>query len=221
MIKRICIVTLFFLITKYTFSQIKAEKLDSLKTILTGVYNSDQQDRLQIADMQKLVKTNSDEYKKLVLKMRSADSVNLSIVTDILDRYGYLGKDEIGVFESQALFLVLQHADLPMQEKYLPMIRKAVLDKKTYPSNLALMEDRVALRQGKKQIYGSQLWINNETGKKYVRPIEDPENVNKRRQEVGLEPMEEYLKNSFQMEWNLQEYYEALPELEKLQKNKK
>ncbi len=36
----------------------------------------------------------------------------------------------------------LQHADLPTQEKYLPMIRQAEKDGKTLSSNLALLEDR-------------------------------------------------------------------------------
>lgn len=62
-------------------------------------------------------------------------------------------------------------------------------------SQLALLEDRVALGQGKKQMYGSQIHRNNQTGKYFVAPIEDESNVNKRRASVGLEPLEEYVKH--------------------------
>jgi hypothetical protein len=51
--------------------------------------------------------------------------------------------------------MVIQHADLPMQERYLPMIRKAERDGEILSSNLAIMEDRIAMRHGEKQIYGS------------------------------------------------------------------
>ena len=52
----------------------------------------------------------------------------------------------------------------------------------------ALMKDRILMDDGKPQIYGTQ-WHN---GKLYK--LESPENVNKRRKEMGLEPLEQYLK---------------------------
>ncbi len=49
-----------------------------------------------------------------------------------------------------------------------------------------------------KQIYGSQIHRDQKTGKYFVAPIEDEQNVNKRRAAVGLEPLEEYAK-----QWNI------------------
>jgi hypothetical protein len=65
-------------------------------------------------------------------------------------------------------------------------------------SELALLEDGVAIRQGRKQIYGSQITRNDQTGKYSISPIEDEPNVNKRRAAVGLVPLEEYAKR-----WNI------------------
>jgi outer membrane protein OmpA-like peptidoglycan-associated protein len=73
------------------------------------------------------------------------------------------------------------------------MMRDAVKNGKADPSQLALLEDRVALGQGKKQIYGSQIIKDPVTGKDTIAPIEDFANVDKRRAEVGLEPLEEYV----------------------------
>lgn len=93
---------------------------------------------------------------------------------------------------------VIQHSDLETREKYLPMLREAVKNGKALSMHLALLEDRVALGQGKKQIYGSQIHRDQKTGQWFVAPIEDEKNVNTRRASVGLEPLEVYLKH-----WNI------------------
>ena len=62
------------------------------------------------------------------------------------------------------------------------------------PQNLALLEDRVLVSQGKEQIYGSQLRQNQSSGKYEFYPIEDEPKVNIRRASVGLNSLEEYAK---------------------------
>jgi hypothetical protein len=49
------------------------------------------------------------------------------------------------------------------------------------------------MREGKKQIYGSQLQQNDKGAWEFY-PIEDEPNVDKRRQAVGLPPLSEYAK---------------------------
>ena len=73
-------------------------------------------------------------------------------------------------------------------------MREAVKNGKAQASHLALLEDRVALGQGKKQIYGSQIHRDPATGKFFVAPIEDEPHVNQRRAAVGLDPLEVYVK---------------------------
>jgi hypothetical protein len=57
-------------------------------------------------------------------------------------------------------------------------------------TDLAYLTDRVLLVEGKKQIYGTQ--FNFSDGKWEPRPLEDPTSVDKRRAEVGLQPLAEY-----------------------------
>jgi len=144
------------------------------------------------------------------------DSINLIKVTRILDEKGWVGKDKVGG-ANQTLFLVIQHSDLKTQEKYLPMMREAVKKGDASAGNLALLEDRILLRQGKKQVYGSQIYWNEKTNKLYIAPLEDPDNVDKRRAEAGLESIADYAKNC-NIIWNLEEYKKQLPELELLNK---
>jgi hypothetical protein len=118
--------------------------------------------------------------------------LNLIAVSKILDEKGWLGVDEVGETGNSTLFLVIQHADLETQLKYLPMMRKAAKEGKAELSSLALLEDRVALRQGKKQIYGSQIGWDSVSGKYYVLPLENPEKVDERRAQMNLPPLNDY-----------------------------
>lgn len=172
---------------------------------LDSIYNEDQKYRLQIEEIEKKYGLESNEMKDHWKIINQKDSINLSKVKSLLDSYGWLGTDIVGRQGNSTLFLVIQHSDQRTQEKYLPMMREAVKNGKATGSSLALLEDRVALGQGKKQIYGSQIGRNNETKLYYVLPLEDPDNVDKRRAEVGLQPLAEYV-NRWQIKWNVEQY---------------
>ena len=59
-------------------------------------------------------------------------------------------------------------------------------------SDLALLIDRIEMFNGRPQVYGSQIQYID--GKYTIYKIIDEKNVNKRRSEVGLQPLEEYVK---------------------------
>lgn len=162
---------------------------------LNTIYQSDQDIRHKFEEIEKKYKQDSKEFQTFGREWFKIDSVNTLKVTAILDKYGWLSADEIGSQGNTTLWLVIQHSDIKIQEKYLPMIRKALKDGKANPADVALLEDRILIRHGKKQIYGSQLEMDSITKKYKLAPIEDEPNVNKRRAEVGLEPLEEYAKN--------------------------
>jgi hypothetical protein len=175
-----------------------------LTTQLDSIYTKDQKYRKMIEDVEAKHGYDSKEMKDLWKTINKNDSANLIQVADILEKYGWLGADAVGEQGNATIFLVIQHADLKTQEKYLPMMRQAVKNGKAKGSELALLEDRVAMRQGKKQIYGSQISRNQQTGKYFIAPIEDEPNVNKRRASVGLMPLEDYARH-FNIEYKLPE----------------
>ena len=179
--------------------------------ILDTVYYFDQKDRWEIDEIEKEFGWESDQMKKLWKNFVKYDSLNLFKVTNILDKHGWLGPDSIGEEGNSTLFLVIQHANIETQEKYLPMMRDAVIKGNARAESLALLEDRVALRQGKKQIYGSQISRDDKTGKYYVMPLDDPDNVDKRREKVGLGPLKEYV-SEWGIIWDVEEYKKFLQE---------
>lgn len=184
---------------------------------LDSIFSADQKCRIQIDTIKKQYGWESTQMKAHLKLINKIDSINLIKVKQILDKYGWLGAETIGANGNLTLFLIIQHADQVTQEKYLPMMREAVKKGKASAYNLALLEDRVALRQGKKQIYGSQIGSNVESKTYYILPLEDPDNVDKRRSTVGLQPLAEYVKQ-WQIQWDVEQYKKDLPGIEAKEK---
>jgi hypothetical protein len=184
-----------------------------LVTMLDSIYTQDQKYREQLGGIEKQYGWKSKEMNEYWRIINEKDSINLIKIEAILNKYGWLGADVIGNKGNSTLFLVIQHSNPITQQKYLPMMRDAFKKGNAKGQDLALLEDRVALGQSKLQIYGSQIGRDNETQLYYVLPLKDPDNVDKRRAEVGLEPISEYVSN-WQIKWNLEQYKKDLPKLE-------
>lgn len=184
---------------------------------LDSIYNDDQKYRKEISEIENKYGWDSKEIQNHWKIIQEKDSINLIKVSSILDRYGWLGADVVGEQGNSALFLVIQHSEIATQEKYLPMMRDAVKNGRANGSSLALLEDRVALRQGKKQIYGSQIARDPENQTHYILPLDDPDNVDKRRAEVGLEPLANYVIR-WQIKWDAEQYKKELPAIEAKEK---
>ncbi|MDR2971764.1 MAG: hypothetical protein LBU83_07560 [Bacteroidales bacterium] len=189
-----------------------------LVAILDTIYQDDQKYRQELRSIEDKYGWESEEMKTQWKIISQKDSINLIKVKNILDERGWLGADIIGGQGNMTLFLVIQHSDLGTQDKYLPMMREAVNKGNASASSLALLEDRVALGKGEKQIYGSQIGRDNETEEYYVLPLMDPDNVDKRRAEVGLEPIQNYI-SRWDITWDVEEYKKKLSEYELKQKD--
>lgn len=174
------------------FSQTK-KQLDSITVVLEKISVNDQKYRLGLDSILQKYGMNSPEFIELIKKMSLEDSINMVSVGNILDKFGWLSKEQTSEDANEALFLVIQHAPLESQLKYLPLMEKAVADKKAKAAHFALLVDRTNMYQGKLQIYGSQL-NNDAKGNLHIYPIFDEPNVNKRRKSVGLPSMQEYVK---------------------------
>jgi len=200
------------LIVNLSFGQAQSKtSLDkSLMAQLDTIYQEDQKYRLRLMEiLGKSDRDNSDNLEILTLSgiMKEKDSINLFKVEKILSEHGWLGVDIVGEQGNKTIFLVIQHSDIETQLKYLPMMREAVKMGNAQGGNLALLEDRVAVREGRRQIYGSQIFKNYDTGESYVYPLVEPEKVNERRAAVGLEPIEDYVKR-VGMTWDVEKHKE-------------
>ncbi|PHS62867.1 MAG: hypothetical protein COB12_10205 [Flavobacterium sp.] len=184
---------------------------------LDKIYFDDQSTRNQIMIKEKKYGRGSkqmDAFWQVILKK---DSINLVKVSKILEENGWPDKKKIGKRGTSTLFLVIQHANQETQEKYFSMIKKAVADNNLPKRQFAMFYDRMVLRRGEKQVYGTQLAMNDESKTPYILPLEDPRNVDKRRAEMGLNTMQENL-NRWNLVWDVEAYIKILPAIEAKEK---
>ena len=167
---------------------------NNLKDELENIRVKDQALRMLLGCIINTFGRNSDseEYKYLILLMTQEDTKNQGRVTKIIDENGWLGISQVGERANNALFLVIQHASVEMQEKYFPLLRESAEKGESKLADMALMDDRIRMHRKKEQLYGSQ--TTNINGKSYVWPIEDAKNVDERRKSVQLPPLNDYLK---------------------------
>lgn len=189
--------TLFIILlfsNNFVFAQQKKE-LDSIKNVLEKVYDLDQNIRDSVSHHLDESGVNSVEYKQALKSMLVTDSALQKIVFGILDKYGWPLKKQTSAKASEGIFFVIQHAPLDAQKKYSTLLDKAFKAGEVEKWAYAFFKDRVNMREGKFQIYGSQTG-RDEQGSIYVFPIGDEPNVDKRRRKLGMGPLKDHLKDN-------------------------
>ena len=89
-------------------------------------------------------------------EMDDVDTVNQHQLFAMLPPEGWFGERRYGREASEAAFTIVQHADLATQQRFLPTIQAFVLRGDADPGDFTRMFDRVAMRQGRSQRYGTQ-----------------------------------------------------------------
>lgn len=124
------------------------------------------------------------------------------------EKFGYPGYSLVGEKGAQDFWVMVQHCDSDpaFQSRVLEKLKIEVDNKNASGSCYGLLTDRVKINTGEKQIYGTQV-IYNSLGQAYPKNLADSVNVNNRRAEVGLEPIEEYLNAMTQMNFEMNKEY--------------
>lgn len=125
-------------------------------------------------------------------KLAKIDSHNAKKIKVIIKNYGWPRISEFGEYTARNTWLLVQHmdSDVEFQTKILWHMKPLLDANEAIKADYALLFDRVQVNKGKLQLYGSQ---GGCVGKEWQpKPIENPEEVDRRRKEMGLPPMEEY-----------------------------
>lgn len=179
-------------------------KLEIVK-ILDTMYHLDQVYRQQFEEANRRHGNASKEIESLRRKIKENDSINANYLERIVETHGSLpGLKVIGEEGCLALFLVLQHASVKNQMRYLPFI-KWIYEAEDFPGPyLAFLEDCTLINKGKSQLYGTQVGYNDETNSYYLLPTEELEKVDSRRAKMNLGKLNTYLKQNY----NITAFYE-------------
>ena len=118
------------------------------------------------------------------------------LLEKIIRQYGYPGFRQVGEKSANNFWLLVQHADAhpDFQRRVLQLMQPQVKLKNASPVNYAYLTDRVAINAGQPEEYGTQVeYAGSGLGKAVPKSLRDPQNVNKRRAAIGMEPLENYL----------------------------
>ena len=178
---------------KSTHSSI--EQTDSL---LCELHERDQQIRHELMSVQQAYIAEQrveliDSIVMLVAEQDRADSLN-RVAVDSLLQNGW--PDGLSEQSNRTIWLIIDHADVEYQERYLPLIEQQAVRGTISPSDYATLLDRVNVRRQRPQRYGTQ------TGYKqcddevftFVYPIEDIDALDSLRLSVGLDSLHLYLR---------------------------
>ncbi len=125
-------------------------------------------------------------------EMKELHNRNAKILSDIIDKIGYPTIDKVGKEANEASWLVIQHSigQPEFMKKCAKLLEKAVSENKANPKCLAYLNDRIAVFEGKPQLYGTQFdWDKN--GNLSPNIFDDLNKVNERRKSIGLNTLEE------------------------------
>jgi hypothetical protein len=163
-----------------------------LKEQLELIGVEDQTLRLILPEVTEKFGRESKEYDYIWSLINRQDSICIDKLIQIIDKHGWLGKSRVGDNANQAIWLIIQHSELEIQKKYLPLLKKSVSNRESEGWHLAFLEDRILMYSKEKQKYGTQAVWDNELKQNKIYPIENVKNVNDRREELGLESIEKY-----------------------------
>lgn len=158
---------------------------------LLDMYNIDQCVRRDFLILMDKYGFDAIELDSIKIEAKKIDSINRVDFVDLIKKYGWPNRETVGNNGMESVFTIIQHSPLSFQKTYLPFIEESVKKGDMSTSTYAFFIDKMLVNENKKQRYGTQYRLINKQDNTYEPcPIEDELNLNKRRAEMGLEPME-------------------------------
>ena len=119
-------------------------------------------------------------------RLRALDERLMGELLQIVPPEGWFLKSVYGERAAQAAFLIVQHSDVEHWRRFLPVLEPLVAAGEVDGQSYGLMYDRLAITEGRPQRYGTQ--VTCKAGRWAIDRdnLEDPENADVRRREMGF-----------------------------------
>ena len=159
------------------------------------MFKEDQKWRVEAINLENGKKSSFDEM-TIDKNMSKTDSLNMIQAKSIIRKYGFPSYSLVGEDGSNGFWAIIQHCDndVIFQQKVLLLMAKEVKRHNASGESFALLQDRVLINQGHKQLYGTQVRLDPKTHHAKPLPTQDSLKVDSRRKAVGLSPLRDYLK---------------------------
>lgn len=161
---------------------------------------------IKMAEQSQEIQQNLKQYsakkapKALTLIASEIDKLHSQTLVEMVKLHGWPNQQLVGKQGVLAAFELVKHSsNLSFQQNMLPLVLQSYLDQEGLAGQeVAELTDNVYIKQGKKQVFGTQAdWLN---GQVVFLPIENEESVDQLRAQMGLPPLAEYKKS-------LEEFY--------------
>jgi hypothetical protein len=165
------------------------KQIDYIKTLIDYMYSFDQEFR------KSAIHHLNDQRWRLVIQ--ASDALHTSKMKEILKEWGWVIISKFGPEYDNKAWLLIQHADDdPFFQAGVLFLLESLINKgETDKKNYAYLYDRVAAKFhqiGMFQKYGTQVEVNSGDDIK-LQPYEgNLEDIEKRRREIGLDPLKDY-----------------------------
>lgn len=168
----------------------RPSSLATLKAALEELLENEKKVR---ADYKPGVVMDQKEMRARWERQQIFDTANQLRLDELVKQYGWPEKKDVGDQAAYNAYIVVQHAPREYMKRYASMVQKAMESGDVSKDAYAIFDDRLRMKYDQPQRYGTQI-NTDEKGVRTFWQIEDEANVDKRRAEVGLEPLAEYAK---------------------------
>jgi len=171
---------------------------DPIRTIqqrIAELWQQDQAGRVTYLNLRTDDKAGSDFWaaRLSVANSRQSDEASKRYIEHVMDSYDWIDRKRFGGVYSDHAWILVQHADTypEFQAEVLRRMEPYLESGEVKRKNYAYLFDRVAVNTGQLQLYGTQpTWECEDDGTMKLKPLKDPETVNARRAEMGLNSVE-------------------------------
>ncbi len=125
------------------------------------------------------------------------DKKNTERMKEIIAEIGFPSISKVGIEGSHDAWLLIQHADHDVEfQKMCLGLMKALPLSEVARRYIAYLEDRIRVNEKRGQVYGTQ--FDQIDGKHVPQPIEDENNVDKRRAQMGMDTLADQIALMYQ-----------------------
>jgi VWFA-related protein len=189
-----------------TFGQVRCLSNDDVKTMLARIDSSpvvslNNELRARLLTLKEKTQQSfqntiaeGGEAAALLKQVRTSRAENTAQLCPILKEFGWPNAELVGRDGVAAAFYLLRNSSsFELQRDLLPVIIAATKKGEIARADFAGFIDRLRLRAGLKQLFGTQATIQN--GFLVLYPIEDEARVDERRRQYDLKPLSEYIRS--------------------------
>ncbi|MFJ8649397.1 DUF4135 domain-containing protein [Streptomyces sp. NPDC093546] len=125
-------------------------------------------------------------------RLRALTVPAMNWLRDVVDHHGWPGHALVGPAAAAAACRLVQHAEgpLPFQRECLRLVEEAARDGDLPWRQVAYVTDALRVQEGRPQLYGTKFRMRE--GRLEPCPMEQPDLVDERRRDLGMEPLARY-----------------------------